>query len=243
MIEINLLPGDKKKGRRRSGGGAGAATMLADLKSRIKDPYLIAAAASVLLAAGVIGGLHVTQDARATELGDREATAVRDSSRFAAVLAERRRVVASRDSLRRQIEIIRVIDDDRFVWAHIMDEVSSALPPYTWLKSLQALASAAPSVVPSAPAPGAEKQGPTDPTHVAEAPRFRVIGYTVDIQALTRFIRGLEASPYVKNVTLARSDLVTADGKQVTEFQLDADYERPEALADASTIPAAFPSR
>ncbi len=236
MIEINLLPGDKKKSRKRSGGGGiNVAALVADIRGRIKDPYLIAAAASVLVASAAIGTAHLLQGSKADELAEREAVAVRDSSRYAAVLTERRRVVNTRDSQRKQVEIIRVIDSDRFVWPHIMDEVSSALPPYTWLKSLAQLPSAAPVVVPNPD----EK---TDPSAVAEALRFRVVGYTVDIQALTRFIRSLEASPFVRNVTLARSDLVTADGKQVTEFQLDADYERPEAT-DASTIPAAFPSR
>ena len=36
--------------------------------------------------------------------------------------------------------IIKQIDNDRFVWPHIMDEISRSMPPYTWLTSLAYLA-------------------------------------------------------------------------------------------------------
>ena len=40
-------------------------------------------------------------------------------------------------------------------------------------------------------------------------------------------MKNLEASPYIKNVQLTRSDLVTAANNQVTEFQLEAQSEVP----------------
>jgi hypothetical protein len=54
-----------------------------------------------------------------------------------------------------------------------------------------------------------------------------VVGQTVDIQALTLFMKTLEASPFIQNVQLTRSDMVTADGKEVTEFQLEAESQVP----------------
>ena len=57
--------------------------------------------------------------------------------------------------------------------------------------------------------------------------KFRVVGQTVDIQALTLFMKTLEASPFIQNVQLTRSDIVTADGKEVTEFQLEAESQVP----------------
>jgi hypothetical protein len=61
----------------------------------------------------------------------------------------------------------------------------------------------------------------------ASATAFRIVGQTVDIQALTRFMKSLEASPFIKNVQLTRSDLVTAGNQTVTEFQLQAETEIP----------------
>jgi len=75
-----------------------------------------------------------------------------------------------------------------------------------------------------------------------EAARFRITGNTVDIQALTRFMKLLEASPFIQNVQLARSDMAMVDGKEVTEFQLDAQYERPDAAA-ITTAPVSLSVR
>ena len=64
---------------------------------------------------------------------------------------------------------------------------------------------------------------------VAELLKFRLVGNTVDIQALTRFMKLLEASPFIQNVTLAGSQIAMLDGKEVTEFTLDAMFERPDS--------------
>src|ERR687889_235706 len=62
--------------------------------------------------------------------------AVQDSTRYASVLREREKAEAKRDTVLRSLNMIRAIDDDRYIWPHVMDEVSSALPPYTWVVSL-----------------------------------------------------------------------------------------------------------
>jgi len=165
------------------------------------------------------------------------------------VLRERNRAESQRDSVRRQLEIIKSIDNDRFVWAHIMDEVSRALPPYTWLKSIQQSAALAPPSASAPPAPppkdGAKGNGKPAPPPPPPAPptlKFQIAGNTVDIQALTRFMKLLEASPFVKNVTIAKAELVTLEGKEVQEFLLEAEYERPDGSA-ISTVPVTLSSR
>jgi hypothetical protein len=52
----------------------------------------------------------------------------------------------------------------------------------------------------------------------------------------------LETSPYVQNVQLARSEMVMVDGKEITEFQLDAEYERPER-SEMTTAPVSLSVR
>jgi hypothetical protein len=66
--------------------------------------------------------------------------------------------------------------------------------------------------------------------------KFRIVGHTVDIQALTRFMKSLEASPFIQNVQLSRSDLVQAEGKEVTEFTLEAGTQTPPSFA-IKTVP------
>ena len=38
-----------------------------------------------------------------------------------------------RDSLYQQVAIIKSIDDSRYLWPHLLEEISNALPQYTWL--------------------------------------------------------------------------------------------------------------
>src|SRR4030095_12885781 len=68
MIEINLLPGSGKKSRST---GFSLAAVAGKAGSRVKDPFMIAAAVSIVAAVGSIGLLHVTQNARADEVTER----------------------------------------------------------------------------------------------------------------------------------------------------------------------------
>ncbi|MCC6319629.1 MAG: PilN domain-containing protein [Gemmatimonadaceae bacterium] len=231
MIQINLLPGAARKSK--SHGGFSLKGFATGAASRTRDPYLLSAIVAVLLAVGGVGTMHLSQSSNAMDLGLRETAALRDSTRYAMVLKERRRAEAKRDSVMKQLTIIRSIDNDRYVWPHILDEVSRSLPPYTWLKSIQQTSAVA---VPAALLEDQKKKEKADttarPGKKDEAPvgplRFRLIGNTVDIQALTRFMKLLETSPFLQNVQLAKSELVILDGKEVTEFQLDAEFERPD---------------
>jgi hypothetical protein len=64
MIEINLIPGTGKKSKKGGGGGAklsvGAA--LGSLKSKVRDPYMLGAIGSALLAIQLTGGLYTNQE-------------------------------------------------------------------------------------------------------------------------------------------------------------------------------------
>ena len=215
MIEINLLPGSGKKNRST---GFSLTAIAGKAGARVKDPFMIAAAVSIIAAVGAIGALHLSQAGRAEELTERERRSVQDSTRYVAVLRERNRAESQRDSVRRQLEIIKSIT-----------QTASVAPP-----------SAAP-----APAPAKGQNGkPVPPPPPPPQPelKFQLAGNTVDIQALTRFMKLLESSPFVKNVTIAKAELVTLEGKEVQEFLLEAEYERPDASVIA-TVPVTLSSR
>jgi Tfp pilus assembly protein PilN len=228
MIEINLLPGAKKA--KKAGGGLSAPNFgaaLSGLGASVKDPFLAFAVVALLI--GVLGTAYqvVTLQTRGTGLTEREQVAIQDSTRYAAVLRERIAVTARRDSIQRQLVIIQAIDGDRFVWPHLLDEIAELLPPYTWLTTV-----AQTSAVPSIMARDAQ-QAPPDTTAAAVPPpeplAFRIVGQTVDIQALTRYMRMLEASPFIEGVALVRSDLTNVQNRQVTEFTLDLRYQKPDS--------------
>src|SRR5688500_15335702 len=195
MIEINLLPGSGKKSRGPNL-GAGFSAAPAGVLAKVKDPYLLGAVASVGVALAAVALLWIAQGARERSLVEKEQKLVQDSTRYATVVAEKRKAEAQRDSVLRQVNIIRTIDDDRFVWSHIMDEVSRVVPPYTWLVGISQTSvvvspAAAPEPVdPKAPAAkDTTKKKPAvgvDTAIVRPPLEFRIVGQTVDIQAMTR---------------------------------------------------------
>ena len=246
MIQINLLPRTGRKAGRRSGGiNLGALT--GAFAEKVRDPYLTGAIASLVLAALAIGALQWHTTSRAGELAELERQAMQDSTRYTAILKEKRAAEAQRDSIVTQLEIIRSIDHDRYVWPHIMEEVSHALPAYTWLTSLNqtsaVVSRAARRDSVQAKADSAAIAAGASADSIATPPlQFRIVGHTVDIQALTRFMKQLEASPFIRNVQLARTDVSATDGQQVTEFQLDAEYETPPPSA-VRTVPVTLSVR
>ena len=61
----------------------------------------------------------------------------------------------------------------------------------------------------------------------------------MDIQGFTRFMRQLEDSPWLKDVTVISTETVIDRGRAVTAFTLKAAYERKAAPhAPAAAAPA-----
>jgi Tfp pilus assembly protein PilN len=249
MIEINLLPGAKRTTSRARDFAAGAS--LARLGAGFKDKFLIFGVAASVLGLGAIAGMYLYQSRQESAAISRESAAAADSARFAAVLTAREHAESARDSVYQQLAIIKSIDDTRYTWPHLLEAVNLAVPQYTWLVSVtqtspvtttaslnsdtsaagKAHADSARKIAGGSPASVAARRARADSLFngAATAVTFRIVGQTVDVQALTQFMKNLEASPFIKNVQLTRSDLVTADSKEVTEFQLEMQTEIPPA--------------
>ena len=248
MIEINLLPGQTPKARGRAGAGVDVGAAASAIAARVKDPFLIGAVGSVLLAGALVGAMWWYQRAQTADVNEALDKAKQDSTRFSEVIKQKRKAEAERDSVVRQVELIKSFDNKRFVWPHIMDEVSRALPPYTWITSIVQtnMSTAAPAQSQAAaPKPG-DKAATThlpevDSTSVPRV-RLRLVGNTVDIQALTRFMKLLEASPFLEDVQLDKSSIILIDGKEVTEFTLTAFYQVPDPSA-IKTVPVSLAVR
>ena len=239
MIEINLLPGSRKKSR-RTGPSLDIAGVFRDLGSRVRDPWLISAVVGVGVGLAAIVLMWTLQGRKESNLTEREQKAVQDSTRYASVIAERGHAEAQRDSVKKQIAVITTIDGTRLVWPHVLDEISRAMPPYVWLRAVtqtSAVSNESPEVQ-AGVAPSTKKKDarPAAAAGDDNVLALQVTGNTVDIQALTRFIRALEASPFLQNVQLVRSDVVMQQGKEATEFRLDMQYQKPDASA-LRTVP------
>ena len=231
MITINLKPGLKRK---RAGSPFGGLKERFDgLAGRVKDPMLIAAAAAWIV---VVGGLGIMWTANARELAaseERLEQSRAEHKRFKTFIAQKRKQELIRDSLVAQIGVIRGVDRDRYVWSHVLDEVSQALPAFTWLVDLG-------TSVPMATAAPAVPAGAKDTTAAADAPppplAIRVTGRTVDIQAYTKFLRQLEASPWIENVQPQSVTTVIENDRPVTAFIVSANYTTADS-AYIRTVP------
>ena len=103
--------------------------------------------------------------------------------------------------------MIQEIDKDRYLWAHVMDEIARALPDYTWLTSILQVG-------------------------VLDNPQLNIRGRTGNNRALTTFMDNLEASHFIQRVNLiASTQGVLTDGegngRLVYDFELEVEYVDP----------------
>jgi Tfp pilus assembly protein PilN len=235
MIEVNLLPGKKKK----AAGGPGFKLSLPDFRAflaQVKDPWLIGAIGSWVVVGGGGAALFITERARLALAENRLEDVRREKRRFDVVIGQKRQAERVRDSLVGEINIIRTIDGDRYTWPHVLDQVTKALPPYTWITRIQssgptALTVAPRPAAPPPPPPAAGQAAPLRMDSVAAPAVFvSITGRTVDIQAYTTFLRQLAASPWFTDVTPASSQTVIEADRPVTSFDVTVQYRVADSV-------------
>lgn len=177
MIEINLMPQDAGRGARTPNSSVEAPA------SRAASLWHLLASGPGLVTLLVLAVLHPGARDRHRALEDRVAQAVRDSTDLAGLISTAEQLRAGRDSVAARMRIIRELDDGRYVWPHILDDVAAAVPDFTWL------------------------------TRIAEAGtgdelQVEIEGRTANTLALTRFMNRLEASPFLASVSLAGTEQV-----------------------------------
>lgn len=212
MIEVNLLPGGKKRATRKSG----IALTAPDLKGIQLDPYMIAAAVAILLTIGMSGWWYLEMSSRRGDVDVALADALDDSAAYADLIRETAILTARRDSVAQRVSVIQEIDANRFIWPHILDEIARAVPDYTWLTQVLQV-----------------QGGPNL--------EFRILGQAGNNFALTNFWENLEASPFVRNVRLIQTeqafgDAAGASDQQVYSFILEAGFD-PPPMDVVETVP------
>lgn len=211
MIEINLALGGEG---RRASGAALPLLRLPELPGLPADPRALAAggAGMLLLAFAVHAFLALSSEH--SRLEGQLAEEARDSARYATTIALVQSVQAREDTVRQKIAVIREVDGRRYVWPHLMDEISAAVPAYTWLTSIVS----------------------TEADSLHQSPGLSLQGHAGSTQSLTRLMKNLESSPFIRDVTLVTSEQVLLDGRAVHKFTLEARYETPDSSAIA-TVP------
>ncbi len=209
MIEVNLLPGPKKK--KGSGGGL-SFDALKELPQKISDPLLMGAIGAIVISVAVSAFIYFSETSRLQGLEPELLRVQRENRRFSVLIRQKEQAERLRDSLVAELQAIRSIDGDRYVWPHIMEEVTKALPDFTWLVGL--------SFVPLKPG--------EDTLEVAPI-RFTINGRSSQIEAYTRFLRQLSNSPWFAEVTAGGTQQVTEADRQVISFDVTVTFKQADS--------------
>ncbi len=214
MIEINLLPGKKKK--KKAGAGISMPDF-SELVGKVRDPLMIAAVGVWVIVLPLVGYTFITENNKLTAIqGDVDRVSAQ-ARQFNNLIQEKQRLERLRDSLGVELAAIRDIDSDRYVWAHVMEEATKALPDFTWLISIE--------FVPP-PALDATEEG--DPM-IRPPVRFTIDGRTADIGAYTRFLRNLGNSPWITDVQPGATQTVMENDRPVTAFTITATFQQADS--------------
>ena len=222
MITINLRPGIKRK--RAGAGRAAFLGQLREMATKVKEPLLLVAVAVCVLVGAWLGWGFISTNRAMAAMEPRVERARDEAKRFENLMREKAQAERIRDSLLTQIGVIRNVDGERYVWPHVLDEVAKALPAYTWLAGMNVVGTT----------PAADTSGVPDTT--ARTVPFELYGRTVDIQAYTKFLRQLEASPWIENVTPVEAKTVIEHERPVTAFTIRANFRRADS-AYVRTVP------
>ncbi len=202
MIKVNLLPGGKRRGSR----GPKLSFRLPVFGGGLGDRWVMGSAAVVAVLAGVAGYLYFTVGGALSNLDVEIGAAQADSARYVDEIAQNNLLEAREDSILQRATIIQEIDEDRYVWPHILDEVARALPDYTWLTEVVQVS-------------------------LGDVLQFRIDGRAGNNFAVTQFMENLEASLFISNVDLLSTEQVLEDAggysRAVTAFSVEAFFERP----------------
>lgn len=208
LIEMNLLPGGKRGVARPKAGRKLALPKFEGLRDMVRgDPWVVGVVALLIAAGGHLGFTFFSQGVNLSQVQNELTIQRQDSIRYAEAIAAADSLQARRDTLVQKARIIRQIDTDRFVWSHILDSVSGALPDFTWMTSMQQTAGTGSDI------------------------EFRIDGMTGLTPALTRFMRNLEESPFLRDVRLVSQEQMQQGQRLVHSFVLMARYQIPDSTS------------
>ena len=179
MIRVNLLPKEERIAAPR--------LSLPNVNSMVP----VAIVGGVIL---VIGITAVLERAKVSSL-NRDVVELREEVRSIQPQVDRvRRLTAQREDLERRLDIIRSLDQGRFLSVRVMDNISRDVPRYCWLTSVQQMGLGG----------------------------VTITGVTFSNLIVADFMMRLERSEMFANIDLAQTNKGQIDSREVMEFSITA---------------------
>ena len=204
MLEVNLHP---DRGRKR-GGGFDAGELLGSLRSLVPsggggDPWSVALAVAALIVLGGGGILWYNQSSRLDEVESRIQSMAKDSARLANLQGIVDSLETRRAQIRDRMSRVEDLDRGRYVWPHLLNELSRSLPESAWLTGVER-ASTGPDV------------------------RVLVQGVAASPLVITQYVRNLREQQHIGDVEMGGSERQQLeDGGYGHSFELTVTYRRP----------------
>ena len=217
MIKINLLPPEKRKKLKKVAPAKKKAAVPALPKIKLKfDPLVVFPVAALIIAVVLIGGSFFWLGYKEKNLKERRDTLQIELNRLNQVILRIDNLKLQTRQVRERMEVILDVDKNRFLWPRILDEISSALPRYTWLESI---------------------------TEITPFPQLtlRVEGNTMSNLLLSELIGKLENSSMLKDIRLISSAERVHGSYQTKYFVLEADCTLNEEVSDTTAVAARTP--
>jgi len=219
MIKINLLPPEKRKKLKKvtPAKKKAAVPALSKLKIEFKfDPLVVFPAAALIIAVVLIGGSFFWLGHKEKSMKERRDAMRIELNRLNQVTFRIDNLKLQTKQVRDRMEVILEVDKNRFLWPRILDELSAALPRYTWLENI---------------------------TEITPLPQLtlRVEGNTMSNLLLSELITNLENSSMLTNLRLISSAERVHGSYQTKYFVLEADCALNEELADTTALAAGTP--
>jgi Tfp pilus assembly protein PilN len=214
MITINLRPGARRQVQ-RGPAFAGVGTQLKGFFTKIKEPWLGAAVIAWVAVLGFFAFVLLSTTAKLAKLEPQLESARAEYGRYQDFVKQKRHEENVRDSILAQIGTITGVDQERYTWPHLLDDIGGAVPDYTWLTEV--------SMLPAPARTAADSSAPST------AVNLRIVGRTSDLQNYTAFLRRLEESPWITNVLPVEAKTVVEGNRALTSFIIQASYSRADS--------------
>ncbi len=204
MVRINLAPGEQRSKTRPRGRRSLPAGFSTGRLSRLSgSPSLMAGIGGLVVVLGLVFLYYSEQRGlRTAEAAVLQAQA--DSTQLQGTIERVRALELTQERLAARVDLLDDAVSGRLHTLQLLETLSGSLPEYTWLERIDQ-----------------EDLAPD---------QIRLAGATFANAAVTDYMRGLEASPLLKDITLVGVTRAERDSLSVQGFTLLGSYENFTAI-------------